>query len=61
MLDRNKSQFATPEWAPDRWDNIARTYTPEDVKKLAGSLPIQYSLAENGAKKLWDLLHSNIW
>lgn len=58
MLDRNKSQFATPEWAPDRWDNIARTYTPEDVKKLAGSLPIQYSLAENGAKKLWDLLHS---
>ncbi|MFT6658092.1 isocitrate lyase [Maritalea sp.] len=58
MLDRNKSQFATPEWAPDRWDNIARTYTPEDVKKLAGSLPIQYSLAENGAKKLWDLLHT---
>lgn len=58
MLDRNKQQFATPEWAPDRWDNIARNYTPEDVAKLAGSLPIQHSLAENGAKKLWQLLHS---
>ncbi|MGJ8528692.1 isocitrate lyase [Maritalea sp.] len=58
MLDRNKKQFAAPEWAPDRWDNIARTYTPEDVAKLAGSLPIKYSLAENGAKKLWNLLHT---
>lgn len=58
MLDRNKQQFKTPDWAPDRWDNIARTYTPEDVAKLSGSLPIQYSLAENGAKKLWKLLHS---
>jgi len=58
MLDRNKQQFATPEWAPGRWDNIARNYTPEDVAKLAGSLPIQHSLAENGAKKLWQLLHS---
>jgi len=58
MLDRNKSQFTTPDWAPERWDNIARTYTPEDVAKLAGSLPIKYSLAENGAKKLWELLHT---
>ena len=58
MLDRNKHQFATPEWAPDRWDNIARNYTPEDVAKLSGSLPIKHSLAENGAKKLWELLHT---
>jgi len=58
MLDRNKNQFPTPSWAPDRWDNIARTYTPDDVAKLSGSLPIQYSLAENGAKKLWELLHT---
>lgn len=58
MLDRNKQQFKAPEWAPDRWDNIKRNYTPEDVAKLSGSLPIQYSLAENGAKKLWELLHT---
>ncbi len=60
MLDRkspNPTEFATPEWAPDRWDNIARTYTPEDVARLAGSLPQKYTLAENGAKRLWQLLH----
>ena len=28
------------------------------MAKLAGSLPIQHSLAENGAKKLWQLLHT---
>jgi isocitrate lyase len=50
--------FATPEWAPDRWANIARDYTPDDVAALSGSLPIQYSLAENGAKRLWELLHT---
>lgn len=59
MLDRNQqNQFKAPEWAPDRWKNIQRNYTPADVSKLAGSLPIQHSLAENGAKKLWHLLHT---
>ena len=60
MLDKPQPprKFAAPEWAPDRWRNIARTYTVEDVARLSGSLPIRYSLAENGAKKLWQLLHS---
>ncbi len=54
----NDSGFATPDWAPDRWDTIQRTFTPEDVARLQGSLPIQYTLAENGARRLWELLHS---
>lgn len=63
MLDRNpnlpsSTEFEAPEWAPDRWANIERTYTPEDVARLAGSLPIQHTLAENGARRLWQLLHS---
>ena len=61
MLDRNQTNpqgFAAPDWAPDRWKNIARTYTPEDVERLAGSLPIRHTLAENGARKLWELLHT---
>ena len=61
MLDRNKTQpdrFPTPDWAPDRWDNISRTYSPDDVARLRGSLPIQHTLAENGARKLWALLHT---
>ena len=62
MLERANqslnSLFAAPEWAPDRWANIARNFTPEDIKRLSGSLPISHTLAENGAKKLWQLLHS---
>ena len=49
--------FPAPDWAPDRWRNIARTYTMADVRRLSGSLPIRYTLAENGARKLWQLLH----
>jgi len=61
MLDRNQTDpqgFAAPDWAPDRWKTISRTYTPEDVERLAGSLPIRHTLAENGARKLWELLHT---
>lgn len=62
MLDRNSqtsnTDFAAPEWAPDRWATVARNFTPQDVQRLAGSQPMQYTLAENGAKKLWQLLHS---
>jgi isocitrate lyase len=65
MLDKPREpappprpDFAAPDWAPDRWRNIARTYGPEDVARLSGSLPIRHTLAENGAKKLWQLLHS---
>src|SRR5690349_16836741 len=56
MLD--KPIFPTPDYAPDRWRNIARTYGQADVARLSGSLPIRHTLAENGARRLWDLLHS---
>lgn len=49
--------FPAPEWAPDRWRTVARTYTMADVRRLSGSLPIRHTLAENGARKLWQLLH----
>lgn len=63
MLDKPATglppeSFAAPEWAPDRWKNIRRNFTPADVRRLAGSLPIRYTLAENGAKRLWELLHT---
>lgn len=51
-------EFAAPDWAPDRWAQIARTYSPDDVTRLAGSMPIRHSLAENGVRRLWELLHS---
>lgn len=39
-----------------RWKGIARPYSPEDVLKLRGRVEIAYTLASNGAEKLWTLL-----
>ncbi len=45
--------------APDgRFDGITRPYTPEDVLRLRGSFPINHTLAERGANRLWSLLHT---
>ncbi|KQT87926.1 isocitrate lyase [Aurantimonas sp. Leaf443] len=45
--------------APEgRFDNVSRDYTVEDVKRLRGSVQIRYTLAENGANRLWQLIHS---
>lgn len=62
MLDRSSSDtpsaFPAPDWAPERWRTIARDYTQDDVVRLAGSLTVRHTLAENGARRLWELLHS---
>jgi isocitrate lyase len=44
-------------WHSDRrWQGITRSYTPEDVYRLRGTLPIQYTLASHGAARLWKLM-----
>ena len=59
MKDQQRgSGFPAPDWAPDRWATVARNYTIEDVNRLSGTLPIRHSLAENGARRLWELLHT---
>jgi isocitrate lyase len=45
-----------PTAARKRFDGIERPYTPADVAKLRGSITQRYTLAEMGAKRLWDLL-----
>ncbi|MBV1901697.1 MAG: hypothetical protein KUG56_08495, partial [Kordiimonadaceae bacterium] len=42
----------------DRFKYIERNYTVEDVKKLRGSVQISHTLADRGARKLWDLLNT---
>jgi len=50
------------DWeANSRWDGITRDYTAEDVLRLRGSIDIQYTLAEMGAERLWELLHSDTY
>jgi isocitrate lyase len=39
-----------------RFSGISRTYTPEDVRRLRGSIGIHHTLAELGANRLWALL-----
>ena len=42
-----------------RWKNVRRDYTAEDVAKLSGSVDIEYSLAKQGANKLWDEINNS--
>ena len=58
IKDKEEKIFSTKQWKNNRWKDIKRDYTPNDVKKLSGSLRISYTLADKGAKKLWDLLNS---
>ncbi len=39
-----------------RWAGITRPYSAEEVVRLRGSLPIEYSIAQYGAQKLWTLM-----
>src|SRR5437660_3999433 len=41
-----------------RWAGIQRPYTEADVERLRGSLRIHHTLADHGARRLWDLLHT---
>ena len=43
---------------PGRFDGIERPYGPEDVLRLRGSVPVTHTLAERGANRLWELLHT---
>src|SRR2546421_1815583 len=44
-------------WTRDeRWMGITRPYRADDVERLRGTLPIQYTLASHGATRLWKLM-----
>jgi isocitrate lyase len=46
-------------WADDaRWAGVKRPYTADDVVRLRGSVRQEYTLARNGARRLWDMLSS---
>ncbi len=60
-MESNDQQIMmlTRQWnRDDRWRGIQRPYTPEDVVKLRGSIKIEHTLADRGARRLWCLLNS---
>ena len=50
---------STPNWSNDpRWRGIERIYSPDDVRRLQGSIVIEHTWARRGAEKLWELLQT---
>jgi len=46
-------------WSQDeRWRGIKRDFTAEDVVKLRSSVKVEFTLAQLGARRLWNLLHN---
>src|SRR5512139_712022 len=43
---------------PERFEGIVRPYSQSDVARLRGSVKIEHTLAEMGATRLWELLHT---
>ena len=48
------------DWAENpRWTAVKRPYSAEEVVRLRGSVQPEYTLAQRGARRLWDLLHGD--
>lgn len=59
MEKMNEVNAIQSSWKSDpRWRGVTRNYSAEDVLKLRGSFKIQYTLAEMGAQRLWELMQN---
>jgi isocitrate lyase len=56
MNMRNSASFEI-NWDSPRWEGTIRTYEPEDVIRLRGTVQVEHSLARAGAEKFWEMLH----
>ncbi|PTY00774.1 isocitrate lyase [Verrucomicrobia bacterium LW23] len=43
---------------PDRWKGVVRNYTQDQVERLSGNVRVKHTIAELGAARLWELLHT---
>jgi len=58
MGTNGKSLQRRMDWDSNpRWAGITRPYSVEEVERLRGSIRIEYTLAQQGAERLWNLLH----
>ena len=50
------------EWETNpRWKDVTRSDTAEEVINISGSVQVEFTLAKNGAEKLWKRLHTDDW
>jgi isocitrate lyase len=54
---RQKEQLQA-SWSSERFAGIRRPYIVEDVLRLRGTVRVEHTLAERGAKKFWHLVHT---
>lgn len=58
-IDSAEAAALRDSWESDpRWAGIVRPYSAEDVLRFRGTVKIEYTFAEMGAKRLWHLLHT---
>src|SRR5690625_445526 len=58
-MSNQRAKELQEQWENDmRWVGVERPYTAEEVIRLRGSLDIEHTLATRGAKRLWDLIHT---
>ena len=51
MIADDQNRQSIRQWNGDeRWKGIERSYTAEDVLRLRGSIKIEYTLADRGAR-----------
>jgi isocitrate lyase len=56
MLPESPATIDSDTWTDQRWHGIVRPYSADTVERLRCSLPIRHTLAEVGARRLWELL-----
>ncbi len=57
-MGSNGKVATTQDWTSNRWKEITRPYSWQDVERLRGSLQIECTLARHGAEMLWEMLHN---
>src|SRR3989304_368550 len=54
MNTQHEIECMQADWATNpRWETVQRGYEAADVLRLRGTVKIEYSLARQGAEKLW--------
>src|SRR5438045_491591 len=56
-MGSSRAPDSLTDWVSNpRWRGVTRPYTAHDVERLRGSMQIEYTLARQGAERLWRLL-----
>jgi isocitrate lyase len=52
----NDVQVLLENWNSKRYEGVVRTYKPEEVLRIRGSVLVEHTLAKRGAQRFWELI-----